>query len=192
MTADQAVSAVGGALSSFTFNISVTMIAKVLFTILVCVIAVKVVCGGCSAWALREQIEKSPEGTDNPILANAERLLASLLYAVSITFLSATAVNNLWSFPPYVNWLIFFGSLVVAFLVDMFVFDRMRGHISCSPRVFSGDTSSFEVDPTENKNMFGMDADDYHNMMVDALDDRDSKEYDGFGNHLPQDQIDDN
>ena len=155
-------------------------------------IAVKVVCGGCSAWALREQIEKSPEGTDNPILANAERLLASLLYAVSITFLSATAVNNLWSFPPFVNWLIFFGALVVAFLVDMFVFDRMRGHVYHRPVSFDGGSSGFEVDSNADKTIFGMDEDSYNNMMDDAWDDRDSKEYDGFGNHLPQDQIDDN
>ena len=45
MTADQAVSTVGGVLSSFTLNVSVTMIIKVLFTILVCLVAVKVICG---------------------------------------------------------------------------------------------------------------------------------------------------
>jgi len=43
MTADQAVSAVGGALASFTLNISLTLIIKVLFTILVCLVAVKVI-----------------------------------------------------------------------------------------------------------------------------------------------------
>lgn len=43
MTADQAVSTVGGVLSSFTLNISLTMIIKVLFTVVVCLIAVKVI-----------------------------------------------------------------------------------------------------------------------------------------------------
>ncbi len=43
MTPDQAVSTVGGALTSFTLNISLTLIIKVLFTILACLIAVKVI-----------------------------------------------------------------------------------------------------------------------------------------------------
>lgn len=43
MTADQAVSTVGRVLSSFTLNISLTMVIKVLFTIVVCLIAVKVI-----------------------------------------------------------------------------------------------------------------------------------------------------
>lgn len=43
MSADQAVSTVGGVLSSFTLNISLTMIIKVLFTVVVCLIAVKVI-----------------------------------------------------------------------------------------------------------------------------------------------------
>lgn len=43
MSADQAVSTVGGVLSSFTLNISLTMVIKVLFTILVCLIAVRVI-----------------------------------------------------------------------------------------------------------------------------------------------------
>lgn len=43
MTADQAVSTVGGALASFTLNISLTLIIKVLFTIVACIIAVKVI-----------------------------------------------------------------------------------------------------------------------------------------------------
>lgn len=45
MSADQAVSTVGGVLSSFTLNISVTMVVKVLFTILLCLIAIKVISG---------------------------------------------------------------------------------------------------------------------------------------------------
>ncbi|MBR2934757.1 MAG: mechanosensitive ion channel [Oscillospiraceae bacterium] len=43
MTPDQAVSTVGGALTSFTLNISLTLIIKVLFTIVACLIAVKVI-----------------------------------------------------------------------------------------------------------------------------------------------------
>lgn len=45
MSADQAVSTVGGVLSSFTLNISVAMVVKVLFTILLCLIAIKVIGG---------------------------------------------------------------------------------------------------------------------------------------------------
>ena len=43
MTPDQAVSTLGGALTSFTLNISLTLIIKVLFTVAVCLIAVKVI-----------------------------------------------------------------------------------------------------------------------------------------------------
>lgn len=43
MTPDQAVSTVGGALTSFTLNISLTLIIKVLCTIVACLIAVKVI-----------------------------------------------------------------------------------------------------------------------------------------------------
>lgn len=43
MTPDQAVSTVGGALTSFTLNISLTLIIKVLVTLVACLIAVKVI-----------------------------------------------------------------------------------------------------------------------------------------------------
>lgn len=45
MTPEQAVSTVGGALTSVTLNISIAAVIKVLFTIVVCLIAVKVVSG---------------------------------------------------------------------------------------------------------------------------------------------------
>ncbi len=57
MNADQAVSTVGGVLSSFTLNISLTMVIKVLFTVVCCLIAVKVM-GGLIARVLdRSRLE---------------------------------------------------------------------------------------------------------------------------------------
>lgn len=59
MTADQAVSTVSGALSSFTLNISLTMVIKVLFTILVCLIAIRVVNGVLSRVLEKSHLERT-------------------------------------------------------------------------------------------------------------------------------------
>ena len=67
MSADQAVSTVGGVLSSFTLNISLTLIIKVLFTILVCLIAVKAISG-----VVGRVLEKS----------RLERTLSSFIHSV--------------------------------------------------------------------------------------------------------------
>ena len=67
MTADQAVSTVGGVLSSFTLNISVTMIIKVLFTILVCLVAVKVTCGIVARVLGKSKLESTLSGFINSV-----------------------------------------------------------------------------------------------------------------------------
>ncbi|MBE6972404.1 MAG: mechanosensitive ion channel [Ruminococcaceae bacterium] len=68
MTADQAVSTVGGVLSSFTLNISVTMIIKVLFTILICLVAVKVICGIITRVLEKSRLESTLSGFINSML----------------------------------------------------------------------------------------------------------------------------
>lgn len=83
MTADQAVSTVGGVLSSFTLNISLTMVIKVLFTILVCLIAIKVVSG-----VLNRVLEKSHlERTLNNFIHS---ILKVVLYFVAILIVLST------------------------------------------------------------------------------------------------------
>lgn len=67
MTADQAVSTVGGVLSSFTLNISLTLIIKVLFTIVLCLIAIKVTSG-----VLNRMLEKS----------HLERTLSNFIHSI--------------------------------------------------------------------------------------------------------------
>ena len=83
MTADQAVSTVGGVLSSFTLNISLTMVIKVLFTILVCLIAVRVI-----NRVLTRVLEKSRlEST----LSNFVRsILKVIIYFVAILIVLST------------------------------------------------------------------------------------------------------
>lgn len=68
MTADQAVSTVGGVLSSFTLNVSVTMIIKVLFTILVCLVAVKVICGIITRVLEKSRLESTLSSFINSML----------------------------------------------------------------------------------------------------------------------------
>ena len=59
MTPDQAVSTVGGVLSAFTLNISVTMIIKVLFTIVMCLIAIKVIGSVLSRVLEKSRLERT-------------------------------------------------------------------------------------------------------------------------------------
>ena len=59
MTPDQAVSTVGGVLSAFTLNISVTMIVKVIFTILVCIVAIKVLNGVLGRMLEKSRLERT-------------------------------------------------------------------------------------------------------------------------------------
>lgn len=59
MTPDQAVSTVGGVFSAFTLNISVTMIVKVLFTIVVCLTAIKIIGGVLSRMLEKSHLERT-------------------------------------------------------------------------------------------------------------------------------------
>ena len=83
MSADQAVSTVGGVLSSFTLNISLTMIIKVLFTVVVCLVAIRVI-----NKILGQMMEKSHlERT----LSNFIRsILKVLIYFVAILIVLST------------------------------------------------------------------------------------------------------
>lgn len=83
MTADQAVSTVGGVLSSFTLNISVTMIIKVLFTILICLIAVKVICG-----VVARVLEKSR--LENTLSSFINSVLRVVIYFVAVLIVLST------------------------------------------------------------------------------------------------------
>ena len=83
MTADQAVSTVGGVLSSFTLNISVTMIIKVLFTILVCLIAVKVISG-----VITRVLEKSH--LESTLSSFVNSMLRVVIYFVAVLIVLST------------------------------------------------------------------------------------------------------
>ncbi len=83
MTADQAVSTVGGALSSFTLNISIATILKVLFTIVVCLIAVKVITNILSRMLDKSRLEHT--------LSNfVGSILKVVLYFVAILIVLST------------------------------------------------------------------------------------------------------
>jgi len=83
MTADQAVSTVGGVLSAFTLNISLTMVIKVLFTILVCLVAIKVISG-----VLNRVLEKSRLEHTLSNFINA--ILKVIIYFVAILIVLST------------------------------------------------------------------------------------------------------
>lgn len=83
MTADQAVSTVGGALASFTLNISLTLILKVLFTILVCLLAVKVITNVLDRMLSKSRLEQT--------LSNfIGSILKVVLYFVAILIVLST------------------------------------------------------------------------------------------------------
>jgi len=83
MSADQAVSTVGGVLGSFTLNISLGMIIKVLFTIVVCMIAVKVIGSMVARILSRSHMEKTLSGFINS-------MLRILLYFIAILIVLST------------------------------------------------------------------------------------------------------
>lgn len=83
MTTDQAVSTVGGVLSSFTLNISVTMIIKVLFTVLVCLVAVKVICG-----VIARVLEKSR--LESTLSSFINSMLRVVIYFVAVLIVLST------------------------------------------------------------------------------------------------------
>lgn len=150
-------------------------------------IVIKAVTAIASAVALVEQIEKSGEGFLNPILENVERGVASVLYAVSVTILVMVSMNDLWVLPNLVGWAVFLVTLVGSFLLDMLVFENLRGRGGYHAPVYSGAWES----ESEPKGPFGMDQDSYDEMMKDAWSDDDRKDEDGFGNRLPDWQIED-
>ena len=83
MTADQAVSTVGGALSSFTLNISLTMIIKVLFTVAVCLIAIKVITGVLNRMMEKSHLERT--------LSNfIKSILKVIIYFVAVLIVLST------------------------------------------------------------------------------------------------------
>ena len=83
MSADQAVSTVGGVLSSFTLNISLGLIIKVLFTIVVCLIAIRVVSG-----VLNRMLEKSH--LERTLSNFVQSILRVILYFVAILIVLST------------------------------------------------------------------------------------------------------
>jgi len=83
MTADQAVSTVGGVLSAFTLNISLTMVIKVLFTILVCLVAIKVISG-----VLNRVLEKSR--LEHTLSNFINSILKVIIYFVAILIVLST------------------------------------------------------------------------------------------------------
>lgn len=83
MSADQAVSTVGGVLSSFTLNISLGLIIKVLFTVLLCLCAVRVVSGLISRVLDKSRLERT--------LSNfITSILRVLLYFVAVLIVLST------------------------------------------------------------------------------------------------------
>lgn len=83
MTPEQAVSTMGGALTSVTLNISLAAVIKVLFTIVVCLIAVKVVSGILSRILDKSRLEHT--------LSNfISSMLNVVLYFVAVLIVLST------------------------------------------------------------------------------------------------------
>ena len=83
MSADQAVSTVGGVLGSFTLNISLGLILKVLFTIVVCLIAIRVVTTILGRVMAKSHLERT--------LSNfVQSILRVVLYFVAILIVLST------------------------------------------------------------------------------------------------------
>lgn len=83
MSADQAVSTVGGVLGSFTLNISLGLIIKVLFTIVVCLIAIRVVTTILGRVMAKSHLERT--------LSNfVQAFLRVVLYFVAILIVLST------------------------------------------------------------------------------------------------------
>lgn len=83
MSTDQAVSTVGGALGSITLNLSLGSILRVLFTAVICMIAVKVVGSIVNRILDRSHVEKTLSGF-------VKSMLKILLYFVAILIVLST------------------------------------------------------------------------------------------------------
>lgn len=83
MTPDQAVSTIGGALTSFTLNISLSLIVKVLFTVVVCLIAVKIITNIISRMLGKSRLEH----TLSSFIAS---ILKVILYFIAILIILST------------------------------------------------------------------------------------------------------
>lgn len=86
-------------------------------------IGIKVLCGLLSFGALGNELGTAIIGSgirsDNFLVVNFQRILASLVYAVVLTFLVTVSMNNLWQFSALTTTLIFAGSAVAAFGIDL-------------------------------------------------------------------------
>lgn len=83
MTPEQAVSTVGGALTSFTLNISLAAVIKVLFAVVVCLIALRVVNG-----ILGRMLEKSR--LEHTLSNFIHSILKVVLYFIAILIVLST------------------------------------------------------------------------------------------------------
>ena len=77
-------------------------------------IVIKLVCLGLAVWAMLFQNKKSYDAPKNPLIRLAERVLASLVFGLAITFLFPS-LNNNWPLSDIVLLLIFAGSSVAVF-----------------------------------------------------------------------------
>lgn len=86
-------------------------------------IAIKVLCGLLSFGALGDELGTAIIGqgvrSDNFLVVNFQRLLASVVYAAVVVFLVTVSMNNLWQFSSLTTTLIFAGSAVAAFGIDL-------------------------------------------------------------------------
>lgn len=86
-------------------------------------IAIKVLCGLLSFGALGDELGTAIIGqgvrSDNFLVVNFQRLLASVVYAAVVVFLVTVSMNNLWQFSSLTTTLIFTGSAVAAFGIDL-------------------------------------------------------------------------
>lgn len=79
MSTDQVVTTVGGALSSFTLNISFGLIIKVLFTVLVCLIAIRIISRVLDRVLLKSHLEHTLGGFIRSILKVVLYFIAILI-----------------------------------------------------------------------------------------------------------------
>ena len=85
-------------------------------------IVIKVLCTLISFGALLTHMEGCETlAANSPVARILHRLIASVLYGAAITFQCAIVMNGVWSLAPWINWCIFGGTAVAAYVADLFL-----------------------------------------------------------------------
>lgn len=87
-------------------------------------ISVKLLCAGITVWKLFfNNVDQPAYLSTNPILKNIERLTASLIYALTIMFMSLP-LNSNRNMSGVAIIIVFLGALSISFILDIFITKR--------------------------------------------------------------------